>query len=157
MIFVSWDNYSFKKWACLRSGLVDSLMKDPEICGDWIINNIKKIKIKIKTQNKEIDTKHDNLLEGLWQEGQSCLKIRTSWRQKKLILRIRHLDREDGYFTGSEKNIPFHEIVVNLGIKIEFESIHVPFPSSIPFQPEQPTKEDNKWMGIRRKTKWPTS
>ena len=56
----------------------------------------------------------------------------------------RHLDRKDDYFTSLGKNIPLHEIVVNLGIKVEFESILFSFPSFIPFQPEQPTKEDNK-------------
>ena len=35
-----------------------------------------------------------------------------------------------------------HEIVVNLRIKVEFESIPVSFLSFITFQSEQPTKED---------------
>ena len=33
----------------------------------------------------------------------------------------------DGYFTGLEKNIPFHEIVVNLGIKVEFKNTPLSF------------------------------
>ena len=44
------------------------------------------------------------------------------------------------------KNIPFHKIVVNLGIKVEFESI----PVSFLLQSEQPTKED-KWMDLKKK------
>ena len=47
--------------------------------------------------------------------------------------------------------IPFQKTVVNLGIKVEFESILVSFLSFIHFQPEQPTKEDINWMGIEKK------
>ena len=39
--------------------------------------------------------------------------------------------------------LDLHEIVVNLGIK-EFESIIFSFPSFIPFQSEQLTKEDDE-------------
>ena len=46
-----------------------------------------------------------------------------------------------GYLYWFRINIPVYEIVVNLRIKVEFESILVSFPSFIPFQHEQPTKD----------------
>ena len=67
-----------------------------------------------------------------------------------------HLYGEDSYFTGSGKKIPLHEIVVKLGIKVEFWIIPVSFLSFFPFQLKKATKVNNKWMGRRRKSKWPT-
>ena len=50
--------------------------------------------------------------------------------------------RPEGWlFYWFGKNIPLHEMIVNLRIKVEFESTPVSFWSFVPFHPEQPTKK----------------
>ena len=71
---------------------------------------------------------------------------------------ILHMPENVGFLTPKRNSyividISHHEIDINLVIKVDFKSIHVFFPSFIPFQSEQPTKR--YIMGIKKK--WPIS
>ena len=76
----------------------------------------------------------------------SYLKILASWRQKETpsqILRDPSTNRT-AILLVREKNIPLYEIVVSMGMKVEFENVPVSFPFFIPFLSEEPTKGDNE-------------